>query len=165
MKYIAWVFLLLSSPLFGQNADSILKEIRIYDGYVGLSWRLSNGTNYQESNVLVIDNDSLFDAFMWHEETPISRPDFNEKVLIVQSVGGDCFMRVYPEVEIDSSANQIQITVYNLWGGCRAGGSKTLIAEVPIPDNGMQFYFEEIQLEREEELEQYGVLPGGSTNE
>ena len=114
-----------------KNADSIAKQIRIYDGHIGLTWRLSNGAAYQESNLLVVDSDSLFDLFMWNEETEIPRPNFQENVLIVQGIGGDCFMKVYPEVEIDDETNRVVIKAYNVWGGCRAGGSKTLIAEVP----------------------------------
>lgn len=102
----------------------------------------------------VIDNDSLF-AYWKKDETNCEKPDFSKKLFLINSYGGDCYMRLIPHVFFDPITNVLVLNAYNIWGGCRAGGSKSIAILVDKPNENFNVVFQEIQLENRSEYEQY----------
>lgn len=79
-------------------------------------------------------------------------PDFAQNWLVSTSYGGDCMMRVEHLSFFDPFTQTLTITGYNIWGGCRAGGSRAFWMEIPKPAPGVEILFQEVQLESREEF-------------
>ncbi len=104
----------------------------------------------------VIDNDSLFT--IWNKNgMNCEKPDFSKKLLLVGSYGGDCHMELETHLSFDPITNTLILNTYNIWGGCRAGGSRSFAILVEKPKENFDVVFQEIQLENwPEYIEQTG---------
>ena len=109
---------------------------------------------YIDSKRTVIHNDSLFTA--WNKkEMNCEKPDFKKNLILAKSYGGDCHMRLMPHPFFDPITNTLVLNVYNIWGGCRAGGRKSIVILVEKPKEQFSVVFQEIQLESWSEYEQH----------
>lgn len=102
----------------------------------------------------VIDEDSLFEASMRECDRSCEAPDFDTHILLIQSYGGDCHMRVRSHIWWDESQGILTLRGYNIWGGCRAGGQKLIALLVEKPKIPFTVAFEEIQVDSWEEYEE-----------
>lgn len=102
---------------------------------------------------MVIDNDSLFT--IWKEkDIDYETPDFRENLILANSYGGDCLMRLQPHAFFDAITNTLVLNVYNIWGGCRAGGRESIAVLVERPKDNFSVVFHEIQLDSWSEYKQ-----------
>ena len=89
---------------------------------------------------IVINNDSLFTHWkkkgMLHE-----KPDFEKEMILAGSYRGDCHMRLMPHTFFDSLTNTLVLNVYNIYGGCRAGGGKSIAIKVEKPKGDFSVVF------------------------
>ena len=62
--------------------------------------------------------------------------DLEKHTLISYHVGGDCMMRLRKNVSRDDSEKKLVVEIFNIWGGCRAGGRLSgLLAVDKIPSD------------------------------
>ncbi len=104
---------------------------------------------------IVINNDNLFTYWKKKEGINCEKPDFSKKVMLAGSYGGDCMMRLIPHLSFDPVTNTLVLNVYNIWGGCRAGGNKSFAILVGKPKQYFNVVFQEIQLESWSEYKQH----------
>lgn len=111
----------------------------------------------------VIDNDSLYALWQKAGMTCVEKPDFKQSMLLTNVYGGDCLMQLMPHAYFDHVTNTLVLDVYNIWGGCRAGGREYLAVVVDKPKTDIEIAFHEIQVEYWSEYEQH-IKPGNSHN-
>ena len=92
---------------------------------------------------VVIDDESLLSD----QEKQKLGTDFSKNLILVSSYGGDCNLRLMPHAWHDSITGTLILTVYNIWGGCRAGGRQTLYLEIAKPAGEFDIVLQEIQVE------------------
>lgn len=101
----------------------------------------------------VITTDSLYTRYWLGEALRCtSKMDFSSELILANTYGGDCMMRLMPHAFFDPITNTLVLEVHNIWGGCRAGGRKPLALVVPRPPTeDFRVVFQEIQVDSWEE--------------
>ncbi|MFK7784634.1 MAG: hypothetical protein AB8B56_05955 [Crocinitomicaceae bacterium] len=116
--------------------------------------KLFDEHHYYRGPTGVIDNDSLFT--IWNKNgMSCEKPDFSKKLLLAGSYGGDCHMKLETHLSFDPITNTMILNVYNIWGGCRAGGSRSFAILVEKPKESFDIVFQEIQVESRSEYDEY----------
>ncbi|MCB0639452.1 MAG: hypothetical protein KDC54_22655, partial [Lewinella sp.] len=67
--------------------------------------------------------------------------------------GGDCLMRLRPHAYFDPVTRVAVLDVFNIWGGCRAGGHEAIQLRMGRPAGAFRVLVQEIQVDSEEEYE------------
>ena len=109
--------------------------------------------NFIDSSGIITNNDSLF-TYLKKVGIHCEKADFRKKLILVSSYGGDCLMHLMPHVFFDRITNTMVLNVYNIWGGCRAGGRKSIAILVERPKENFNIVFQEIQVESWSEYRQ-----------
>lgn len=96
----------------------------------------------------VIDNDSLLKAYGEFTKQNLDSFDISNYIIVHGYFGGDCMVRFIHRLYTDTVNKKLKWTIYNVWGGCRAGGGKYFAFKVPRPIKGYAVEIEEILVER-----------------
>lgn len=99
----------------------------------------------------IIDNDSAFKAMKERCNFSYDSVDFSKEVLMYRSEGGDCHARYYNRLYLDTAQKTMYWIVYNVYGGCRAGGWRSFWMVAPKPPEGYAIRFRTYMLESEED--------------
>lgn len=92
-----------------------------------------------------IDTDSLFSVFrkecnnQWLPDV-----DFSREIILAKRSWGDCKARYVHKVVLDSLSKKLIWKEFNIYGGCRAAGSKETCLVVPRPPAGFDVEIQEI---------------------
>lgn len=149
-KLLVWLLPLLSTSLMGQKFDfNFADSMHLVNGYIPVDFKITpfTGKRYCYTSV-VIDADSTLKKV--NEECQTTLPDsinFNTHLLVMARFGGDCFMRLRHKVYLDTVSKTMIWKVYNIWGGCRAGGSRAELIMVPKPPEGYAVKVDEVLVE------------------
>lgn len=101
----------------------------------------------------VIKSDSLYRQYSIADVLRCNGSmDFSKNLLLANVYRGDCQLRIKPHLFYDPITNAMVVEVYNIWGGCRASGTKplTIMAERP-PVKSYHLIFQEIQVDSQRE--------------
>ncbi len=101
-----------------------------------------------------IDSDSVFNELISSCEFKCDRPNFNTHLLLFNNYYGDCHMSVMPQVLWDPVTQIILLNGYNIWGGCRASGQRSVSLLVNKPTVDYQVVFQQVLVESREEAEE-----------
>lgn len=107
-------------------------------------WQVEQGVYNTDSAWLSAGAPDLF---------PDMIPDFTSQTVIIFTEGGDCHMQVFTHPEL--AGDSLVVKVYNVYGGCRAGGWETLMMLVNWTGPSEKITFERILLDS---LEEYKAL-------
>ena len=97
----------------------------------------------------IITTDSLYLSYYLGDALKCTSPiDFDSDIVLAHTYGGDCHMQLKPHSFFDPVTNTLVLDVYNVYGGCRAGGRTPLALVVPKPKNeNYNVLFQEVQVE------------------
>jgi hypothetical protein len=99
----------------------------------------------------IIDSDSAFDAIKERCKFDYDSVDFSKEILMYRMEGGDCHARYYNRLYLDTAQKTMFWIVYNIWGGCRAGGGRSFWMVAPKPPEGYTILFRTYMLDREDD--------------
>ncbi|MEM1321561.1 MAG: hypothetical protein AAGG75_14990 [Bacteroidota bacterium] len=96
---------------------------------------------------LIIDNDSTFAH--WQGKGLNCGPlDWDQYYLLNSSHGGDCLMQLYHQLWYDPVTQHLILTVYNVWGGCRAGGFRNLLLALKKSEEDLPLLIQEMDIDQ-----------------
>lgn len=85
----------------------------------------------------------------------INSDEFSGKIITGGVFWGDCMLQLTPNCYWDNITNTLLVDVYNIWGGCRAGGSDFLYLVIDKPQTEKyDLLLNEINVESQTEYEQ-----------
>lgn len=93
----------------------------------------------------LIDNDSAL--LLMKEKCPqaiIDSFNLQTHILLNEYFGGDCHVRFVHRLYLDSASKTMIWKVYNIWGGCRAGGGERFLLIAPKPPVGFIVKIDEV---------------------
>ncbi len=96
----------------------------------------------------IIDNDSLLTAYDSLTKKNLSSFNIDSFVILQSYFGGDCHARFEHFMYLDTTQKKLVWKVYNIWGGCRAGGGRYFAFKVCKPPKGYTYEIDEVLVER-----------------
>ena len=81
--------------------------------------------------------------------------DFSKSMIVANTYGGDCMLKLRPHAHYDAVTKTMVVTVYTIWGGCRAGGRAFIALEVEKPSDRFDIVLHEIQVDSWAEYEEH----------
>lgn len=93
----------------------------------------------------LIDNDSALQ--LMKDKCPqaiIDSFNLQTHILLNEYFGGDCHVRFVHRLYLDSASKTMIWKVYNIWGGCRAGGGERFLLIAPKPPVGFIVKIDEV---------------------
>lgn len=94
-----------------------------------------------------ITNDSLLKEFTRGCTDCIDSFNFNTHIILQGDFLGDCHAKFEDYVYLDTIAKKLIWRVYNIYGGCRAGGGKSFVFKIPKPPIGYTIKVEEVLID------------------
>lgn len=140
--------LLLSIPLFtasfAQPKWYINDSVYLAEGYIQVPFEMQMVEKWHCRVDGVIDNDSLLNELKKDCESEPDTINFEYHILLSEYFGGDCHVRFRHYIYLDTATKTMWWKVYNIYGGCRAGGGKRFLVKVPKPPAGYAIKIDEI---------------------
>lgn len=101
---------------------------------------------FNADDSFIIDNEKDLKKALGKSELNID-VDFSKEIILQTIVGGDCLMRLRHQVIMDRNNKMITWRIYNIWGGCRAGGLKSTWIKMMKPEEGFDVVVDVILVE------------------
>ncbi|HYG16328.1 MAG TPA: hypothetical protein VEC12_11290 [Bacteroidia bacterium] len=148
-KLLVLLLSLLCTPLIGQKFDfRFTDSMHLANGYLPIEFSVIPFCGNRFCNFEgVIDNDSLLKQMQKKCRTDFDSVDFATHILIRSEFGGDCHMRLQHKVYLDTASKTMIWKAYKIYGGCRAGGWRTVLLRVPKPPKGYAVKIDEVPVE------------------
>ena len=146
------LLLLLSVPLFSvsfaQPKWYMNDSAYLAEGYTPVPFEMQMVEKWYCLVDGVIDNDSLLNELKQRCDSGLDTINLEYHILLSEYFGGDCHVRFRHYMYLDTAAKTMWWKVYNIYGGCRAGGGKRFLVKVPRPPAGYAIKIDEILVDR-----------------
>lgn len=148
--FIVYILLCVGITMRAQtwlSSDSIdsFDSLSVKQGLIRLPYKsLFSKTRLSYKFPLCIDNDSLLQLYYDFAGFADDSINLATDILLQSYFGGDCHVRFRHSVFLDTISKKLIWRVYNIYGGCRAGGGRYFVLKVPKPPKGYTIEVEEL---------------------
>ncbi|MGB0521544.1 MAG: hypothetical protein ACPGJS_01225 [Flammeovirgaceae bacterium] len=100
---------------------------------------------YPVSGPFVLQSESDFQEFI--KKCPELRNmevDFTKECVLFRYAGGDCLASFDHEFYLNHEQKKLVWQLYNIWGGCRAGGLRQFAVKIPKVPAGYEVNYEQV---------------------